>query len=341
MRRQPSVTVVVPISGRDDGVADLVAEVAQVREAAGLDLELIFVGDEGGGSEVLRALGCSWVRTIGCARTGGPSQAVLDGFRHAAGDVLVAMRVDLGHPPDKIPELLDALGRGADMVVGSRFLARGTRIASLLAMPLARLSDPLSDFFALRRSTFVEGGEFDPFGYAAGLELSQKCNCKRIVEIPLDRVAGARGRRTLSLAERLEYLRQVRRLCVYKYGTWSHLVQFLGVGASGLAVNLAVLTALLRLSADRDVAIALAIALSMAWNFALNRRFSFSYARGGSIVRQFMGFVAACSLGAVVNYAVTATLWDAVELKQAAAIAGVIAGTGFNFLTSRFVVFRE
>ena len=149
------------------------------------------------------------------------------------------------------------------------------------------------------------------------------------------------GKSKLSLKEQLKYLQHLRRLYIYKYGTWSHLLQFLVVGFSGLVVNLLALTLLLRLQMPEKLAVALAIVVSMFWNFGFNRRFSFSYARGQSIVRQFVGFVAACSVGAVVNYFVTMGLWEVFRHKQISAFIGVLAGTGFNFMASRFVIFRS
>jgi dolichol-phosphate mannosyltransferase len=77
------------------------------------------------------------------------------------------------------------------------------------------------------------------------------------------------------------------------------------------------------------------------WNFALNRRFSFGYARQGSVAVQFFGFVLACSLGAAVNFGVTIAVWDAFRHKQVAAAVGVLAGTAFNFVASRWLVFRQ
>jgi dolichol-phosphate mannosyltransferase len=133
----------------------------------------------------------------------------------------------------------------------------------------------------------------------------------------------------------------LRRLYIYKYGTWSHLAQFLLVGLSGLVVNVLVLTLLIRMEVSEKLAVALAIVVSMLWNFGLNRRFSFSYARDQSIVRQFLGFVAACSIGAVVNYFITVGLWNIIPYKQLSAVCGVIAGTFFNFAASRFLIFRS
>jgi dolichol-phosphate mannosyltransferase len=142
------------------------------------------------------------------------------------------------------------------------------------------------------------------------------------------------------MPQRLEYFRHMRLVFVQRYGTWAHLAQFLVVGTSGLAVNLLVLTAILRAGLAHQAAIAVAIAVSMTWNFALNRRFSFSYARKRPIVTQYVGFVAACSVGGAVNYVVTAALWETFHTKQLAATLGVAAGTGFNFVASRFAVFR-
>ena len=115
------------------------------------------------------------------------------------------------------------------------------------------------------------------------------------------------------------------------------------VGFSGLIVNLATLTALLALSMAPIPAIVAAIAVSMVSNFLLNRRFTFSYARTGSIWRQFVGFVAACGLGAVVNFAVTSTMVTVNPdlLPQVAAVCGVVAGTAFNFVANRYLVFRR
>ena len=53
-----------------------------------------------------------------------------------------------------------------------------------------------------------------------------------------------------------------------------------GVGAPGFVVNLLFLTLFLHWGMDHRLVIGLPIGISMVWNFALNRRFSFSYARG-------------------------------------------------------------
>ncbi len=112
------------------------------------------------------------------------------------------------------------------------------------------------------------------------------------------------------------------------------------VGLSGTLVNLAILTSFMVLAVPLHFAFALAIAGSMIWNFVLNRRFSFSYARSRSWTRQFIGFLTACSAGAIVNYVASVgvlTFWPSVR-PQVAAVIGVVASMGFNFVAARYCV---
>jgi len=177
-------------------------------------------------------------------------------------------------------------------------------------------------------------------GYKILLEIIVKCRCREVVEIPIHFANRHFGASKLSLGEQLKYFRHLRRLYTHRYGTWSHLAQFLVVGASGLLINLALLTLFLDWRLPKKIAVALAIGISLIWNFALNRRFSFSYARDRSVVSQFVGFAAACLIGATVNYFTTLHIWNLLQAKQLAASVGVLAGTLFNFVATRFVVFR-
>lgn len=351
-----SVTVIVPTFREVENIPHLVERFRVLRETSGLDLELLLMDDnsEDGSDRLVESLALPWVTLVTRKTDRGLSQAVLEGLRRSTRDLVVVMDADLSHPPEKIPELLAALENGADLAVGSRFVEGGStaddwgpfrwlnsRVATLLALPLTTISDPMSGFFAMRRSTLNAASGFDPIGYKILLEAIVKCRCRHVVEVPIHFDNRRFGHSKLSIKEQLKYFRHLRRLYIYRYGTWSHLAQFLVVGASGLAVNLLALTLLLREGVVAEPAILTAILVSMVWNFALNRRFSFSYARDRSLVRQFLGFIAACSLGAVVNYITTTHLWQGLHYKQLAAVIGVLAGTLFNFAASRFVVFRS
>jgi len=351
-----SITVVVPTYKEVENIPLLVERLAAVRAAHGWQLDVLFMDDDSrdGSAEKVAALGLPWVQLVTRTADRGLSQAVLDGLERARGAVLVVMDADLSHPPEALPEMLAQLEDGAEMVVGSRFIDGGTtdddwgvfrwlnsRVATLLAFPLTTIDDPMSGFFMLSRETFDSHTGYTPIGYKIGLELLVKCNCRDVREVPIHFADRQLGYSKLTLAEQLRYLQHVRRLYIYKFAFWSELTQFLLVGASGLAVNLAVLTALLAMGATMKPAVIGAILLSMLWNFGLNRTFSFAGASKEPFLRQLFDFVSACAIGAVVNYSVTLLAVKWLAHPQLAATVGVIAATGFNFTASRLYVFKR
>jgi dolichol-phosphate mannosyltransferase len=182
----------------------------------------------------------------------------------------------------------------------------------------------------------------NPIGYKIGLELIVKCGCEKVVEVPIHFTDRRFGNSKLTLRQQLLYLKHIRRLYIFKFGAWTQLMQFLVVGGLGTIVNLALLTALLAARLPSQGAIAAAILLSMCFNFVLNRRFSFSSSRDGSWLKQFFGFMAASSVGAVINYFTTLGVLSMAPgvRPQVAALAGIFVATSFNFIASRYLVFR-
>jgi dolichol-phosphate mannosyltransferase len=358
LQPMPRVTVVVPTYKEVENLPYLIGRIAKVRQEHGLDLDMLIVDDNSrdGSEELVAARPEGWVKIVVRTSCRGLSASVLDGLRRATGDVLICMDADLSHPPDVIPRMLCKLQEGADFVIGSRYIAGGStsddwgflrwlnsRVATLLARPFTSAHDPMAGFFAFHRSTFAAGRDFNPVGYKIGLELIVKCGCERVVEVPIHFEDRRLGKSKLSARQQLLYLKHLRRLYAFKFGAWSQLAQFLTVGALGTVVNLVLLTLLLNIGLSPRSSVAVAIVLSMVFNFVLNRRFSFSESRRDNWLRQFVGFMAACSVGAIINYAVTLLfMGGAFTLPpQPAALFGIAAATAFNFIASRYLVFRS
>jgi dolichol-phosphate mannosyltransferase len=366
----PSVSVIVPTYKEAENLPHLIERLGKLRDETGLDLELLIMDDDSrdGSIEAVEARGLPWARIVVRTADRGLSPAVIDGMRVARGDTLVVMDADLSHPPEKIPELVEAVnafaGNGctpADIAIGSRYVAGAStddrwglvrwlnsKAATLIARPFTSARDPMSGFIAIRRSTVQRAGSLNPVGYKIGLELIVKCGCRRVAEVPIHFAERRFGESKLDLEERLKYLRHARRLFLYKYPSLSYLAQFLAVGAAGVVVNLALLTALMAMRVPFPVAVAVAILVSMGTNFALSRRFTFSGARRRSIGIEFLGFMAACSVGAVANYGVTLGVAGNMPAlvperlaPQAAALVGVLAGTAFNFVINRYLDVRK
>jgi dolichol-phosphate mannosyltransferase len=352
-----SVSVIVPTYREVLNIPVLIERIQEVREKHHLDLELLFLDDQSrdGSDAAAERAGKDWVKFI--ERTGprGLSVAVVDGLTQATKDVVVVMDADLSHPPEKIPEMLRMLGAGHQFVLGSRYVVGGTtdddwgfvrwlnsRVATLLARPLTNLKDPMSGFFAMWRRD-IDMSSLNPTGYKIALELLVKCRIHDAIEVPIHFTDRTLGESKLTLKQQLLYIQHLRRLYLFRFATGTELLQFMVVGTSGLAVNLLALTALTEVGVETRAAVAVAIAVSMVTNFLLNRRLTFSYARSGNILKQFLGFIAACSFGALVNYGCTLAVMSLgrdVPI-QLAAVVGVLAGLGFNFLANRFLVFRK
>lgn len=352
-----SISLIVPTYQEVLNIGPLLRRVDAVRRQHGLTLELLLIDDASGDgtAEAVREFAADWVRFIERHKPRSLSRAVLDGIRAARHDIIVVMDADLSHPPERLVEMVRLLREGNQLVVGSRYLEGGTtdddlgffrwlagRVAMVLARPLTSVSDPMSGFFACWRRD-VRVADMDPVGYKIGLELLVRMRAAPVAEVPIHFSDRRLGHNKFGLKQQLCYLQHLRRLYLFRFGMLSELIHFALVGSSGVVVNLAVLTLLMAVGFDTHVSLALAIAVSMVTNFLLNRRLTFGYARGGNIWKQFVGFVAACSLGAVINYGFSLLLlqiWPQLAV-QLAALGGVLAGLGFNFLANRFLVFKK
>lgn len=191
--------------------------------------------------------------------THGLSGAVLHGFAHASGDVLVCMDADLQHPPEKIPELVDTVTTGdADFALGSRYERGGSmegewgafrRLNSYVATALAKpfsggVKDPMSGFFALRRSTFAQAQRLSPLGYKIALELMCKCRVRRVQEVPIHFGLRQRGESKLSLKQQFNYLQHLSRLYDFTFPRLSPMLKFLIVLGTGITASAGVALAL-------------------------------------------------------------------------------------------------
>lgn len=158
----------------------------------------------------------------------GLSSAVTEGFDMAAGDVLVVMDADGQHDATLILKLLLAIQSGADIAIGSRYVAGGSvgewvtdrRVISsagtLLAKVLSHVpvSDPLSGFFAIRATLYKDIRPYlKPTGFKILLEVLANVPPKsRVVEVPLVFRMRLHGQSKLSLRVQLDFLGQVLRL---------------------------------------------------------------------------------------------------------------------------------
>ena len=195
---------------------------------AGSQWELVVVddGSPDGTADVAEQLGRDHpVRVIRRAGKSGLASAVVAGFAEARGEALLVMDADLSHPPEVAPKLVHALDGGADLAVGSRYVAGGatmdwplkrrvvSRVACLMGNVLVPVRDSTSGFFAMRRGV-VEGVKLNPIGFKIGFEVMARGRYGTVVEVPYtfrDRELGASKFGQREIGQYLVQLGQVAR----------------------------------------------------------------------------------------------------------------------------------
>ncbi len=121
---RPDVTIVIPVFNEEESLSELLRQLDAALAPLEVETEIIFVDDGSGDGSlaVLRQLAArdERVKVIVFRRNFGQTAALDAGFRHARGDVIVAMDADLQNDPADIPRLLDKIAEGYDVVSGWR-----------------------------------------------------------------------------------------------------------------------------------------------------------------------------------------------------------------------------
>jgi putative flippase GtrA len=122
-------------------------------------------------------------------------------------------------------------------------------------------------------------------------------------------------------------------------------IKFCLVGSAGVVMDLSVYRILLHFHLPNPVARAVAILVAMTCNFLLNRNWTFHSSKDQSAWAQFPRYVVSSALGAAVSWSVSMALSHGVRFFHShlmlAALVGIAAGTGTNFLlASRWVFVR-
>ena len=120
----PVISVIIPAKNEENNLPVLVERLFPVLRAVGRPFEVIVVNDGStdGALSVLRGLISSHpeLRGIDLARNYGQTAAMMAGFDHARGEIIVAIDADLQNDPSDIPRLLAKLDEGYDVVSGWR-----------------------------------------------------------------------------------------------------------------------------------------------------------------------------------------------------------------------------
>lgn len=218
-----SVLVVVPTYNERDNIE----LIAQAVRSHGYDLLIVDDGSPDGTGEIADDLASADPQIHVLHRTSkqglGPAYAAgfAEGLAMGA-EILCEMDADFSHDPDDLPRLVSAVRNGADLAIGSRYVAGGgtegwpwhrralskggNRYAALMLG--IDVSDATAGFRAFRDTTLrkVEPGTCQASGYGFQVEMAWRTEEAglTIVEVPItfrERIRGASKMSTRIAAE--------------------------------------------------------------------------------------------------------------------------------------------
>lgn len=211
-------------------------------------------------------------------------------------DVMFEMDADLSHSPQKIPEFLQKIDEGYDMVIGTRYSAGGSipqnwglnrKIQSVLGNLVVRailmrfwLHDWTGGFRALRKEVFLkEKEELTAFrGYTFQVSFLHKTvrDGFKVAEVPIHFTDRTLGRSKIIpreyIVDLLKYVISARAVELVH----SPFLKYAITGFTGYIINAVSLEFFFRQGLHPSLAGAIGAEFSIIWNFTLNNFWSFS-----------------------------------------------------------------
>jgi len=299
-------SLIIPTYKERDNIANVVKILSQtLDEFIPGDYELIVVDDDSPDMtwEVAQSLTEEYpqLRVMRRQQERGLSSAVVRGWQVARGRILGVIDGDLQHPPEVLTQLLTKMSEGADLALASRhvdgggvsswsvvrrFLSRGAQVLGLVILPgvLGRVSDPMSGYFMVRRSS-IAGATLNPVGYKILLEVIGRGNVRNIGEVGYVFCERQQGESKVTWKQYVDYIHHLvrLRLSTGRVGRvkaqinfpLDRFLRFALVGLSGVFVDMAMLyllsdpsTLALPLTRSKIIAGEIAIFNNFLWNDA-------------------------------------------------------------------------
>ena len=357
----PETSIIIPTYNEAPNIPVLLERIKKVMENQ--KYEIIFVDDnspdntpkvieEHGEKNSLKHK----IKVIIRKNEKGLASAVVEGFKHANGKYLIVMDADLQHPPEKIPEIIEALRKGSEIVIATRYKGgrdeglsfirkmvskTATLIAKMLLPQTRKISDPMTGFFGLRRSVIQNTiNNMKPMGYKILLEVLVRGHYdpRKIKEISYTFHKRHAGKSKLGAGESIQYLLHVLRLNDYR------ILKFTLVGISGIGVNEGVLWLLHYVkNIPLYLAGAISIEASILNNFSWNTLFTFRKEKvKDSLWKRCLKYHLATILGVIINYSTLLVLSYIVGIQPLISnLIGILLGFITNYTLSEHYVWQR
>lgn len=192
-----SISIILPTYNERKNIGKLIPHIFNVFEKNGINGNIIVVDDNSPDRtyEVVEELQKKYpIILIKRPRKMGIGSAYITGFKRASDegyDIVFEMDSDLSHNPDYIPDFLEKINQGFDMVIGSRrengggvigwtwyrnFISKGASLIGEHIVGINGLKDLTSGFRAIKKEVInrIDLARIESDGYAFQLEILEK-----------------------------------------------------------------------------------------------------------------------------------------------------------------------
>lgn len=356
--QSPELSVIVPTYNESENIQELINRLEAC--LSGVEWEVVFADDDStdGTARVVREIGQQNPRVRCVHRIGrrGLSSACVEGILATSSPYVAVMDADLQHDEQILPEMLQAAKeKDVDIVIGSRYVEgggvgewdasraklsqMGTRVSALVTK--ANLSDPMSGFFLMPRTTFDNTvRKLSSIGFKILVDIfASSSQPLRFREVPYHFRTRTMGESKLDSKVMWEFgMLLLDKLVGHIIPV--RFVSFMIVGLIGVIPHMLVVWLMFNgLGITFMISQSVATFVAMTSNFALNNILTYRDRRltGWSWIHGWISFVVVCSIGAAANVGVAQVVFEEQPYWAVASMAGILVGAVWNyFVTSLY-----
>lgn len=201
------VTILLPTYNEANNIAPLLRALHRVLDGTKHEYEILIIDDSNDNTpRVIRNMMKVYpeVRLIHRQKKDrtGLATAFVDGFREASGKYILCMDSDLQHPPEVVPNLIEAIENSeSDIIVATRYLSGGgadglgtlyrkfashvCRVLSWIFLPQTRkTTDPGSGFFVLKKELIADVSFGGLRGFKILVDILSRTPWSQVSEVP-------------------------------------------------------------------------------------------------------------------------------------------------------------
>lgn len=179
------ISVVIPAYNEQHTIGQTISDTILTMDSLKMPYEIIVIND--GSTDKTLSIASKYKATVlSNGKNRGKGYALRKGFQHAQGDIVVTIDSDGAHEPKEIPDLIQPLFNGVDVVAGSRYLGGrmhtttrlhriGNTMFNLMIMTLTgrRVTDSQSGFRAFKKEV-LQKINLQSHGYDIEVEMTIK-----------------------------------------------------------------------------------------------------------------------------------------------------------------------